>query len=288
MSFESGDQGRTLVMGILNRTPDSFSDGGAYVELESALTRAAEMVDEGADIIDVGGESTRPGSQRVSEDEELHRVLTVVRALAADGVKVSVDTMRASVAKACAQVGAAIINDVSAGLADPQMLATIADLDVDYVSMHWRGHGDVMNQHAVYSDVVAEVLREITARVEAAEQAGIAKERIIIDPGYGFAKNAEHNWQLLAHLDSFANLGHRVLIGVSRKRFLGELLATDHGPREIWDRDAASAALTTIAAEHRVWAVRTHTVKAHRDAVEVVHRLQQTYRFDSVTGKIHD
>lgn len=269
---------RTLVMGILNVTPDSFSDGGQHATTDAALAHARRLVDEGADIIDVGGESTRPGAVRPSADEELARVLPVVTTLAAEGVDVSVDTMRADVAARCIEAGAAIINDVSGGLADESMLGVVADADVDYVAMHWRGHGSVMNERARYDDVTAAVLAELGERVEAALAAGVAPQRLVLDPGYGFAKDADHNWTLLADqqrvLDLADRYGARVLVGVSRKRFLGELLATEAGPRDVADRDDAAAALTTYCALQGVWAVRTHTVRAHRDATLVVERLR--------------
>ena len=271
------DQGpaapRTLVMGILNVTPDSFSDGGHHFGLGEALAHAHQMLAEGVDIIDVGGESTRPGSVRPTADEELRRVVPLVEALAAQGVTVSVDTMRASVAAAVLDKGAAIINDVSAGLADPGMLRVVADSDADYIAMHWRGHGSVMNDLAHYDDVTAEVITELQVRVDAALTAGIPAERLVIDPGYGFAKDAAQNWSLLANQEHFAQLGYRVLVGVSRKRFLGDLLGDAHGPRPVLQRDDAAVALTTLSALQGVWAVRTHTVRQHRDAVEVVARL---------------
>ncbi|MGJ6979846.1 dihydropteroate synthase [Aestuariimicrobium soli] len=269
---------RTLVMGILNVTPDSFSDGGRWAAPAAALDHARAMLDDGADLIDIGGESTRPGSTRPEVAEELRRVIPVVEAVAALGVTVSVDTMRAEVARAAVEAGAGIVNDVSGGLADPQMLATVAALQhthpgVDYVAMHWRAHGSVMNDEAHYDDVVADVTRELLARRDAAVAAGIDPARIVLDPGYGFSKNSDQNWTLLAANASFLTHGHRVLVGVSRKRFLGELLATDAGPRPPDQRDAATAALTALCAAQGVWAVRTHEVRAQRDAVEVAARL---------------
>ncbi|WP_203568935.1 dihydropteroate synthase [Aestuariimicrobium ganziense] len=267
---------RTLVMAVLNVTPDSFSDGGRWLDAERAVDHGLDLVAQGADIIDVGGESTRPGAHRPSLDEELNRVVPVVAALSGQGVTVSVDTMRAAVAEASIAAGAAIINDVSGGLADPDMLATVAGADVDYIAMHWRGHGEVMNANARYLDVVAEVLDELVDRRDAALAAGVAPERLVLDPGYGFAKDAEHNWALLRAQEQFLDLGHRLLVGVSRKRFLGELLADEHGPRPADERDDATVALTTHSALQGVWAVRTHTARAHRDAVEVVARLRRT------------
>lgn len=275
---------RTLVMGILNVTPDSFSDGGRWATPATALDHAKRLLDDGADLIDIGGESTRPGAVRPSADEELRRVRPVVEAVAGLGVTVSVDTMRASVAEACIEAGATLVNDVSAGLADPAMLATVAaHPGVDYVAMHWRAHGAVMNDAAHYDDVVAEVTGELLGRRDAALAAGIAADRIVLDPGYGFSKTADQNWTLFAANESFLRHGHRVLVGVSRKRFLGDLLAAPDArgelrPRPTEERDAATAALTTLCAQQGVWAVRTHEVRAQRDAVEVVARLQAAPR----------
>ena len=251
----------TIVMGVLNVTPDSFSDGGLHADTEAAVTHGRLLASQGAEIVDVGGESTRPGATRVPEVEEMERVIPVIEALVAHGITCSVDTMRASVARAAVAAGARIVNDVSGGLADPDMLSTVADLGVDYVAMHWRGHSEVMQQHTDYTDVVTDVFAELAARRDAALAAGITAERIILDPGIGFAKTSEQNWQLLR--------GHRLLIGVSRKRFLGELL----GDTPAADRDAATAAVTTWCAIHGIWAVRTHEVTAQRDAARVGQRL---------------
>ncbi len=259
----------TLVMGIVNVTPDSFSDGGRYLDPEQAVLHARGLLAEGASLIDVGGESTRPGAQRVSGPEELARVVPVVRQLAADGVRVSVDTMRASVAEAAIDAGAAIINDVSGGRADSAMLEVVAASNVDFVVMHWRAHSDRMQNETAYRDVVAEVAGELSVQLDQALRAGIASERIIVDPGLGFAKTWDHNWTLLRHLDRFQAMGHRILVGASRKAFLGELL----GGRETEGRDGATAAVSFWAALHDVWAVRTHEVTAQADAVAVARRL---------------
>ena len=264
---------RTLVMGILNVTPDSFSDGGEHDDLADALAHARRLVNGGADLIEVGGESPRPGARRPSLEEELDRVLPVVEGLVAEGIAVSIDTMRAEVAHACLERGVVVVNDVSAGLADPRMLLTVAASEADYVAMHWRGHGEVMDDLAHYDDVTGEVMAELDARVQAARAAGISDERVIIDPGFGFAKDPEHNWRLLADLSRLVEGNHRVLVGVSRKGFLGHLLATSQGPRPARLRDDATAAVTALAADQGVWAVRTHTVAQHRDAVEVAHRI---------------
>ena len=264
-------RGRTLVMGIVNVTPDSFSDGGRYLDADDAVAHARTMVAAGADLVDVGGESTRPGAGRLDPADELGRVLPVVRALADDGVTVSIDTMNASTAAATVEAGARLVNDVSGGLADPTMLSTIADLDVPFVCTHWRGHADRMNDLAVYDDVVEEVCAELAARVEACESAGIAPDRIVVDPGLGFAKDAHHNWSLLHRLDRLAELGHPILVGASRKRFLGSLLAdtADGEPPPPDERDVATAAVSAIAAREGAWAVRVHDVATSRDAVAV-------------------
>lgn len=267
---------RTLVMGIVNVTPDSFSDGGDHATTEQAIDHAMKLVAEGADILDVGGESTRPGSERPPLEEELRRVVPVVEALSAAGVVVSVDTMRAEVARATAQAGAAIINDVSGGLADPAMIPTMAELDLPYVIMHWREHGSVMQSadHLHYENVVADVIGETMRQVDAALAAGVKERNIILDPGIGFSKTAEHNWELLRHIDQWDRLGYPLLIGVSRKRFLGQLLAEGLVDRPAKERDDATEAITVAMAQQRVWAVRTHSVRQHRDAIAVVEALR--------------
>jgi len=265
------EPGRTLVMGIVNVTPDSFSDGGEFASTAAAIARGQALLAEGADLIDVGGESTRPGAARIEPAEELRRVVPVIRELATHGAVLSVDTTRAEVARAAVAAGATVVNDVSGGLADPAMLDTAAELGVDYVAMHWRGPSAVMQQLSHYDDVVAEVADELTQRRDAAVAAGVAADRVILDPGIGFAKTAEHNWTLLAHLGDLAAIGCPLLVGVSRKRFLGELLDS-RPPKE---RDDASVALTTVLAAEGVWAVRTHTVRAHVDAIAVVQRLRK-------------
>ncbi|MCL1838643.1 MAG: dihydropteroate synthase [Propionibacteriaceae bacterium] len=265
---------RTLVMGIVNVTPDSFSDGGKHADPKSAIQHGLSLLDEGADILDVGGESTRPGAYPISEETELERVLAVVRALAEAGATVSVDTTRAAVAQKCVEVGATLINDISGGKSDPKMLKTVAALQVGFVVQHWRSAPRTMGAHAVYADVVVDVRREMAAQVNQALTAGIAADQLIIDPGLGFSKNSEHNWALLSHLDSFTELGCPLLIGVSRKRFLGELLSDSNGEaRTVAQRDAASVALTALLAERGVWGVRTHQVREHRDAIAVVSKM---------------
>lgn len=261
---------RPIVMGVLNVTPDSFSDGGRHFEPVSAIAHGMKMQGEGADVIDVGGESTRPGATRIDTQEELHRVLPVVAALVAAGVHVSIDTMRSEVARECVLAGACIVNDVSGGLADQAMYAAVAQLGVPYVIMHWRGHGSVMNSLASYADVSAEVFSEINERLVAATAAGVNPEAIIIDPGLGFAKDPDDNWQVLNQLAGLVDRGYPVLVGASRKRFLGELLVDSTGvPRDFAGRDAATDAVSAIAAATGAWGVRVHNVKSAVDAVLV-------------------
>ena len=261
---------RTLVMGILNVTPDSFSDGGRWSDADSAVERGSRLHADGADVVDVGGESTRPGAGRISTEEELRRVLPVVQGLVAAGVPVSIDTMRAAVADACVSAGAVLVNDVSGGRADPAMLPWLATCDVPYVAMHWRGPSNVMEDLATYDDVVLEVRDELAARLEALAEAGVDPERVVLDPGLGFAKRSPHNWELLRHLDALAALGRPLLVGASRKRFLGDLLAEGAGePRPFDGRDAAGDAVTALSAAAGVWGVRVHEVRASRDAVLV-------------------
>lgn len=266
---------RCRVMGVVNVTPDSFSDGGAFADTDSAVTHGLTLVAEGADIIDVGGESTRPGARRVSEAEERSRVLPVVRRLAAAGATVSIDTMRASTAAAALDAGAVIVNDVSGGRADPQLPKLVASAGAPYVVMHWRAHSTVMRDYADYTDVVAEVTDELTRRLELLSADGVNRDQIILDPGIGFAKEAAHNWTLLAHLDALLALGRPVLVGSSRKSFLGKLLAEEGKPRPVDARDDATTALTALAAASGAWAVRVHAVRASVDAVRVVARLRQ-------------
>ena len=248
-----------LVMGILNVTPDSFADGGRHNEFDAAVNRGLEMIAEGVDIIDIGGESTRPGADRVSEEEEIARTIPVITELAKHGVTISIDTMRASLAEAAIKAGASIINDVSGGLSDSHMLQTAARLKVPFIAMHWRGQSKDMNSKAIYGDVVNDVIAELNDRIEAAVDAGITKDKLIIDPGIGFAKDAEQNWAIIDSIDRFVALGYPVLVGASRKRFLG-----GDSPDE---REAATIELTKRLGTTGVWAVRVHSVKPHKEVL---------------------
>ncbi|MFE3328294.1 dihydropteroate synthase [Streptomyces sp. NPDC059176] len=262
-------------MGVVNVTPDSFSDGGRWFDTTAAVKHGLDLVGEGADLVDVGGESTRPGATRVDEDEELRRVLPVVRGLAAEGVTVSVDTMRASVAARAVSAGAVLVNDVSGGLADPQMIPAVAAAEVPFVVMHWRGFSADMNSRAVYGDVVSEVVTELRDRMDAVVAGGVAAERIVIDPGLGFAKQAEHDLALVAHLAELHSLGRPLLVAASRKRFLGHVLADGaETPPPARERDAATAAVSAIAAHEGAWAVRVHEVRATADAVRVARAVE--------------
>lgn len=260
------------VWGVLNLTPDSFSDGGLYLDHATALHRAQEMVAQGAVVIDVGGESTRPGAAKISATEEQDRVVPVIEALVSEGITVSVDTMNASTAKIAIEAGVQIINDVSAGVGDPEMLDLIASSSVDYVMMHKRGDSTTMDGLAHYDSVVDEVIDELKTVVDNAHRAGIAAERIIVDPGLGFAKNPAHNWEILNGLDRIVGLGYRVLLGASRKRFLGELLPSGH---ETTERDAVTATLGALLADSGVWALRVHNVEAQRQALSVWQAIHQ-------------
>jgi dihydropteroate synthase len=256
----------TEIVGILNVTPDSFSDGGRWSDADAAIAHGLGMVAAGASIVDVGGESTRPGADPVDPAAEEARVVPVIAALAGQGVTVSVDTRHASTASAAIEAGARIVNDVSGGLSDPRMAELLARSGVRCIAMHWRGGADV---EPVYADVVAEVRAELKARVAELVVAGVDPDRIAVDPGLGFAKTAEHNWRLLAGLDELVGLGHPVLVGASRKRFLGELLPAD-APVE--DRDLPTAVVSALAARAGAWAVRVHDVRSTAVALGVLER----------------
>jgi dihydropteroate synthase len=264
-------------MGIVNVTPDSFSDGGRWAEPEAAIDHGRRLLDDGADILDIGGESTRPGATRPLVEEELSRVIPVISALAAAGAVVSVDTMRAEVAKAAIEAGASIVNDVSGGLADSAMLELVAATDATYVAMHWRAHSDHMQDFASYDvpgGVVRAVRDELSGRVDAMLAAGMDRGRIVLDPGLGFAKRGEHNWDLLRGLDALCDLGFPLLVGASRKQFLGALLADGDGtPRAVDEREYAGTALTVLLAQRGVWGLRVHDVRASHDALRVLARM---------------
>jgi dihydropteroate synthase len=257
-------------MGVLNVTPDSFSDGGRYLDRDHAVAHGIAMHEAGADLVDVGGESTRPGAERVDAAVERDRVVPVIRDLVAEGVRVSVDTTRAAVAEAAVAAGATVVNDVSGGLADPAMAHAVAAARVPWILMHWRGHSEHMDQLASYEDVIGEVRAELVARADAAVLAGVDPGQLVLDPGLGFAKTAAHNWALLRRLDVLLALGFPVLVGASRKRFLGQLLADADGhPRAAAERDTATAAITAMVAHAGAWGVRVHDVPSSMDAVAV-------------------
>jgi dihydropteroate synthase len=271
-----------LLMGVVNVTPDSFSDGGRWATPDTAIAHGRDLLVDGADILDIGGESTRPGATRPLVEEELGRVIPVIRELAAGGATVSVDTMRSEVAEQALASGASIVNDVSGGLADPRILDVTAAAGATYVCMHWRGHSDHMQEHAAYDGpggVVAAVRDELAERVAAARAAGIADDRIVLDPGLGFAKTAAHNWALLTGLEGLRSLGFPLLVGASRKSFLGSLLAAPDGtPRGVDEREAATTALTVLLAQEEVWGLRVHDVRSSRDALRALDRWQESSR----------
>jgi len=259
-------------MGILNVTPDSFADGGKYRTTVDAINRAKAMIEEGVDIIDIGGESTKPGSERITEVEEEERVIPVLQEIIPLGTDVSIDTTRSSIAAKAIKLGVKYVNDVSGGLADKEMYPLIArHPKVQYVIMHWRGHSKTMQELATYKDVVKEVKEELEERINSAIEAGVDPEQIIIDPGIGFSKTAEHNWELLKNLDRLSLLGYPILIGASRKRFLGELI----GGANPDEREAATLAITAAMAKQGIWAVRTHSVKPHREVIATINSLSK-------------
>ena len=269
------------LMGIVNVTPDSFSDGGRWADPEAAIEHGRRLLADGADILDIGGESTRPGATRPLVEEELGRVVPVITALAATGAQVSVDTMRAEVARAALDAGASIVNDVSGGLADPAMLEVVAASQATYIAMHWRAHSDHMQDFAAYDGpggVVGAVRDELSQRVRSMLAAGIERERIVLDPGLGFAKRGEQNWELLRGLDALQELGFPVLVGASRKQFLGALLAAADGtPRAVDEREYAGSALTLLLAQQGVWGLRVHDVRASRDTLRALARMAGTH-----------
>ncbi|SBT52528.1 dihydropteroate synthase [Micromonospora narathiwatensis] len=259
-----------VLMGVLNVTPDSFSDGGRYADLDAAVGHGVRLRAEGADLVDVGGESTRPGADRVDAETEVARVLPVIRALHAAGIPISIDTSRARVAEAALAGGADVVNDVSGGLADPDMARVVRDAGCPWVLMHWRGHSREMRELANYGDVVADVRAELSQRVDQALAAGVAAEKIIIDPGLGFAKTAAHNWELSARLSELVDLGFPLLFASSRKSYLGRLLADADGtPRPTSEREAATIATSVLAVAAGAWGVRVHDVRGTADALAV-------------------
>ncbi|MDV3220164.1 dihydropteroate synthase [Intrasporangium sp.] len=265
------ERDRTLVMGVVNVTPDSFSDGGVWFEPEAALAHGRDVLAAGADIVDVGGESTRPGAERPTLEEELRRVLPVVTDLAAQGAVVSIDTMRAPVAAAALEAGAGLVNDVSGGRADPDMVPLVVEAGVPYIAMHWRGHSSDMQSRAVYDDVVADVCRELGSRRDELLAAGLSEDLLVLDPGLGFAKTAEHNWAILAALPELHELGQPILLGASRKAFLGRLgRAEDEAPRPAAQRDLETTATSVMAAMAGLWCVRVHDVESTVRVLSVV------------------
>ncbi|MEV6557396.1 dihydropteroate synthase [Nocardia sp. NPDC051756] len=281
-SFARGDRS-CVVMGVVNVTSDSFSDGGRYLDPELAIAHGIELYADGADIVDIGGESTRPGAVRIDPETEAARVVPVIRGLVAAGVPTSVDTMRASVAEAALAAGVSVVNDVSGGRADPDMVKVVAAADVPWILMHWRAGADYRHTGPAdhYDDVVAEVLAELTTQVDLAVAAGVDPSRLILDPGLGFAKNAEHNWDLLGALPELIGQGLPILIGASRKRFLGALLADDAGPRPPDGRETATATVSALVAMHGAWGVRVHDVRASLDAITVTDAWQAAARHRS-------
>ncbi len=273
-------RGRPVVMGVVNVTPDSFSDGGRYADTAAAIAHGRALLGDGADVLDIGGESTRPGATRPLVSEELDRVVPVITALVADGAVVSVDTMRSEVAEAAIAAGAGVVNDVSGGLADPRILDVVAGSGTTYVAMHWRAHSDRMLDLAVYDEpggVVAAVRRELGERVDAMLAAGIAQDRIVLDPGLGFAKRGEHNWTLLRGFAELTSLGYPLLVGASRKSFLGALLAAPDGtPRPVTEREEAVHAITLLLAQQGVWGVRVHDVRGTRDVLRVLEAMERS------------
>jgi dihydropteroate synthase len=268
-----------VLMGVVNVTPDSFSDGGRWATPAAAIEHARDLLADGADILDIGGESTRPGATRPLVEEELGRVVPVIEELAGSGATISVDTMRSEVAAAALQAGATVVNDVSGGLADPRILDVVADSAATYICMHWRAHSDRMTDYAVYDGpggVLAAVRDELAERVDAMHAAGIPDGRIVLDPGLGFAKKADHNWTLMAGITVLESLGLRILVGASRKSFLGSLLAGPDGePRDVDHREDATTALTVLLAQRGVWGLRVHDVRASRDALRTYDRWRQ-------------
>jgi dihydropteroate synthase len=266
---------RCLVVGVLNVTPDSFSDGGLFSDTNAAVKYAQDLIQNGADLIDVGGESTRPGASRITTLEEQKRVIPVIKELTSLGIITSIDTMNSETALVAVNAGAQMVNDVSGGLADENMHKCVADLNVPYVLMHWRGHSTVMDNLATYSDVVTEVVNEIQIQVDKAIKSGIDRNKIVIDPGLGFAKNPEHNWEILKKFNELHHLNLPIYIGASRKRFLTDF-AIPRGSLEPKDRDIATSIITSYVSLNGAWAVRVHDVSASSAAVKIMNLVKET------------
>ncbi len=272
---------RPLVMGVLNATPDSFSDGGLYTAEDDALNHARLLIAAGSNIIDVGGESTRPGAERIAVEEEQRRVISLIKRISAEpsfvasGARISIDTMNSQTAKAAIEAGAKIINDVSGGLADPEMFSVAAETSAILVISHWRGFSDRMDSLNEYQDVARDVAQELSVQVEAAIAAGVKRENIVIDPGLGFAKDMQQNWKLVARLDELEKLRLPILVGASRKRFIAGMLEPDEaGEVSNSRRDLATAVLTALLLQRKLWGIRVHNVLATTDAIDVVEALR--------------
>ena len=263
---------RCLVVGVLNVTPDSFSDGGKFLNKKTAIEQAKKLISDGADLIDIGGESTRPGAEQISIDEEIQRVIPVIAELKKEKIFISIDTMKHEVAKEAIKAGAIMINDVSGGLADEKMFETVAELDVPYVLMHWRGHSKNMDDLAKYDNVTQEVINELKIQIDKAINKGVKKEKIVLDPGLGFAKNPEHNWQLLKDIKKLNELGFPIYIGASRKRFLAPF-SVNSDSSNLEGGDLATSVITTYSALNNAWAVRVHDAKSSSIAVKLVNQL---------------
>jgi len=275
LSKELANQKRCLVVGVLNVTPDSFSDGGLFTDTTTAINHAKQLIAQGADLIDVGGESTKPGASRIENIEEQKRVIPVIEELTNLGIITSIDTMRSQTAELAVKAGAQIVNDVSGGLADENMHKTVAGLDVPYVLMHWRGHSTVMDELANYQNVVEEVINELKIQIKKATKAGINRNKIVIDPGLGFAKKPEHNWLILKEINKFHSLDLPIYIGASRKRFLADF-AFPKGSTDPKDRDLATSAISSYASLHGAWAVRVHDVLANSVAVKISYQVEES------------
>ncbi len=275
LSKDLANKKRCLVVGVLNVTPDSFSDGGLFTDTTTAINHAKQLIAQGADLIDVGGESTKPGASRIENIEEQKRVIPVIEELTKLGIITSIDTMRSQTAELAVKAGAQIVNDVSGGLADENMHKTVAGLDVPYVLMHWRGHSAVMDELANYQNVVEEVINEIKIQIEKATKAGINRNKIVIDPGLGFAKKPEHNWQILKEINKLHSLELPIYIGASRKRFLADF-AFPKGSTDPKDRDLATSAISSYASLQGAWAVRVHDVLANSVAVKISYQVEES------------